>query len=69
MISFDAYEFTRYMCSEFPICENPFARELIANVIDDALRRYETKDSFACHLANIIPEITESETMPFIHEN
>lgn len=57
------------MCSEFTVCDSPFTRELIENVIDNTLRRYETKDSFACHLANIIPEITESEIMPFIHEN
>lgn len=69
MLSFDTYMFTRYMCSEFPVCDNPFARELIENVLDDALRRYGNKDDLACHLVNIIPEITESEIMPFVREN
>lgn len=56
------------MCSEFPVCDNTFSRELIANVIDDALQRYRDKNSLSRHLANIIPEITKSEIMPFVHE-
>lgn len=69
MPNFDAYGFIQYMCSEFPVCDNPSARELIANVINDALQRYRDKNDLSRHLTNIIPEITKSEIMPFVRDN
>lgn len=66
MWHFDLCGFVRYMCSEFPVCNNPFTRGLLENVTSDAVLRNNTPENLTIALTDVIPEITKSEIKRFI---
>lgn len=66
MTWFDADGFLEYMCGEFPTAmENPFTRELLANIVNDLMERYDDSTYLAHVISEIVPEIEEEEVIQF----